>query len=65
MMIRTVTLFGMDVGGIRRLGRPVTVNKKSGWFRIMKGAKTSFVIKRNYVKHNVRPVLDLVEEVSE
>ena len=54
--MKTKTLFLMDVGGIRRVGKPVTVNKKSGWFRIMKGASTSYVIKRHYVKHNVRPV---------
>jgi len=59
MKIKVVTLFGMDVGGIRRLGVPVTVNKKSGWFRIMEGAKTSYVIKRHYRKHNVRFVKEI------
>lgn len=54
--MRTKTLFTMDVGGIRRVGKPVTVNKKSGWFRIMQGANTSYVIKRHYVKHKVRVV---------
>jgi len=63
MRIRTVTLFKMDVGGVRRVGKPVSVHQKTGWFRIMKGAKTSYVIKRHYVKHNVQPFQVIAEEV--
>ena len=61
-IIRTVTLCMMDVGGIRRVGRPITMNKKTGWFRIMKGAKTSFVIKRHYDKHRVLYVDTVIDE---
>jgi len=45
--------FFMDVDGKRRIGAPVSPNKKTGWFRIMDGAKSSYVIKRHYKKHNV------------
>jgi len=45
--------FMMDVGDTRRLGVPTMINKNTGWFRIMDGARTSYVIKRHFKKHHV------------
>jgi len=47
------TFFFMTVNGKRRIGVPTMMNHKTAWFRIMDGARTSYVIKRNYTKHNV------------
>lgn len=40
------------VSGKRRLGVPVKINNKTMWIKVMKGAKTYFIIKRHFVKHN-------------
>jgi len=46
--------FFMDVNGKRRIGAPAgEPGSKTSWFRIMDGAKSSYVIKRHYKKHNV------------
>ena len=44
----------MTVSGKRRLGVPIHVGVNTSWFRIMDGAKSSYVIKRHHVKHNVQ-----------
>lgn len=46
--------FMMDVSGKRRLGVPVRIGKHTGTFRIMDGARSSYVIKRHFKKHNVK-----------
>jgi hypothetical protein len=47
-----------DVGGVRRLGYCTKLNDKTVWMKIMKGARTSFTIKRHIVKHNVRRYIE-------
>lgn len=46
--------FFMDVGNTRRLGVPIHVGLHTSWFRIMDGARSSYVIKRHHIKHNVQ-----------
>jgi len=43
----------INVGGVPRIGQLVKANSKTVWVRIMKGAKTNFVIKRHVKKHNL------------
>jgi hypothetical protein len=42
-----------DVGKVRRLGTVKRLNEKTVLLKIMKGAKTSFTIKRHIEKHDV------------
>ena len=44
------------VGGKRRIGVPVKINKHTMWVKIMKGARDYFIIKRHKVKHNFKMV---------
>jgi len=44
----------VNVSNTQRLGKVVKLNDKTVWVKIMEGAKTSFVIKRHIIKHNVR-----------
>lgn len=53
IMNRRPILCYVDVSGSRRLGKVVKVNYSTTWVKIMKGAKTSFIIKRHNIKHNV------------
>jgi hypothetical protein len=41
------------VGDTYRLGTLVKVNRRTVWLKIMKGAKTSFTIKRHVKKHDL------------
>ena len=43
-----------DISGIRRLGKVTKKNKATCYLKIMIGAKTSFIVKRHIIKHNVR-----------
>ena len=43
-----------NLSGKRRLGHVVGLNHHTLWVRVMKGAKTSFTIKRHLVKHMVK-----------
>lgn len=45
-----------DVSGTRRLGKIVKVSMLTTTLKFMKGAKTSFTIKRHNTKHNVSVV---------
>lgn len=49
----TIMLF-VNVDGKRRLGRVVKVNWYTTWVKVMKGAKTSYTIKRHNQKGNVK-----------
>lgn len=44
----------IDVSGSRRLGEVCRWNRHTVWVRVMKGAKSSFLIKRHKVKHNMK-----------
>jgi hypothetical protein len=43
----------VDLGNVRRLGVIVKANPYTMWVRIMLGARTSIVIKRHKLKHNL------------
>lgn len=45
--------FNFDFNKGRRLGHLVRNNDKTGWFKIMMGAKSYVIIKRHYVKHHI------------
>lgn len=44
----------VDVSGQRRIGQVVVWNRCTAWVKIMKGAKSSFTIKRHKSKHNLK-----------
>ena len=58
----------VDLAGKRRLGHIVKINSHTLWVKVMDGAKTYTIVKRNYVKHNVLfegiPVVPYPEEKS-
>ena len=43
----------INVGGVPRIGKLVKINIKTVWVRVMKGAKTNYVIKRHVKKHDL------------
>lgn len=45
----------VTIDGKRRLGRVVTENTYTVWVKIMKGASSSFTVKRHKIKHSVEP----------
>ena len=47
-------VYYFDLGGKRRRGHPIKFNHHTGWFKVMKGALTYDIIKRHYIKHNVK-----------
>lgn len=43
----------IKVGGLDRIGQLVKANRHTVWVKVMKGAKTSFTIKRHVKKHGL------------
>jgi hypothetical protein len=41
-----------DLADVRRMGKILKLNDHTVWVKIMKGAKSAFVIKRHIKKHN-------------
>lgn len=47
-----------DLSGTRRIGYVRKFNEHTCWVKVMKGARTYFVVKRDYSKHRVKLYLD-------
>ena len=51
--VKLKVYFNFDFNKGRRMGQLVKSNDKTGWFKIMMGARSSIVIKRHNVKHHI------------
>jgi hypothetical protein len=43
----------VDLGGVRRFGQVIRLNRKTVWVKIMIGARSSITIKRHRAKHHM------------